>query len=482
MSRIRIPGRKLTACAIVSAATGLLIAVGCADRSPADRATSARQTADRTATSTLEFNDSVADAPTSFPTETQQRETVQPAGTESTKRHVAEARILLGRSAEHLWRLQADDGGWHSEQYGLLRSGQAYTPLVLYTLLSVPEGVYPRPAYAVTRALQFIRDHMSRSGVVGLDDPEAPEYPNYSTAYALQCLVRVGYEGDQLLIDRMRRYLVSEQFCEATGFDPESPVYGGWGFGGRRPPGSSGHMDIAHTRRVLAALRAAGERDEEVFRRAELFLRYVQKDPNDKRPQPNTANEPVIADLGTTFLNSVAYAPLSAGAAMTMLLVGNSTSTFDGGFYFSPVVLSANKGRVTTETAGVPRHFRSYATATCDGLLALWAAGVPLGDDRMVAARRWLAQHPRWDEPEGVPKNQAEPWADAIYFYHLAVRAEAYGTLGWPTNARPELVRLLSAQQRTDGSFANAKSHLMKEDDPMLATTLAVTALVRAAR
>jgi hypothetical protein len=43
-----------------------------------------------------------------------------------------------------------------------------------------------------------------------------------------------------------------------------------------------------------------------------------------------------------------------------------------------------------------------------------------------------------------------------------------------------KLFAVLLPEQRDDGSFANARSALMKEDDPLLATTLSVIALVHA--
>ena len=52
---------------------------------------------------------------------------------------------------------------------------------------------------------------------------------------------------------------------------------------------------------------------------------------------------------------------------------------FDGGFYFSPIVLRANKGRL--DTNGEIPFWQSYATATCEGLLALTAAGVAREDN-----------------------------------------------------------------------------------------------------
>ncbi len=303
---------------------------------------------------------------------------------------------------------------------------------------------------------------------MGISDAEVLEYPNYSTAYALLCLLEAGSADDQPLIRQMTEYLIGEQFCEARGFDLSMPAYGGWGYGGTHPPGETGHMDLAHTRRVIQALRAAitagpalenSDKTESdvaaqihaALGRAELILKLLQKHPSDPRPQPMLEGP-------------LAVAP----------------DAYDGGFYFSPVVLAANKGR--TEGSREPAPWRSYATATCDGLLALLAAGVPVEDERVQSARAWLARHPRVDLPAGVPRapdEHPEPWAEAIRFYHFAVRAEASAALDWPHNWRIQLAQEIVARQQDDGSFVNADSPLMKEDDPLLCTALAVTALAR---
>ncbi len=127
--------------------------------------------------------------------------------------------------------------------------------------------------------------------------------------------------------------------------------------------------------------------------------------------------------------------------------------------------------------SGDPPHFRSYATATCDGLLALLAAGVPRDNERVQSAVDWLERHPRIERPEGIPLDHPEPWHDALHFYHLAVRSEAYAATDWPGDWRQRIRAHLAAQQQADGSFINTRSHLMKEDDPLLATALAVIAL-----
>src|SRR5258708_6568718 len=44
----------------------------------------------------------------------------------------------LRRATEFLWAQQAEDGGFHSKTYGLLKAGQALTPFVLDALLDGP--------------------------------------------------------------------------------------------------------------------------------------------------------------------------------------------------------------------------------------------------------------------------------------------------------------------------------------------------------
>jgi hypothetical protein len=382
-----------------------------------------------------------------------------PGGALAGKPPVApEVQESLRRVCQYLWSQQADDGGWHSGQYAVLRSGQALTPFVLHTLLQVPEDVCPRPDGGVERALEFIRQHVDDRAALGHADPDVLEYPVYSTAYALRCLVDADRPEDHELAKRMRDFLESAQFQESNGFDRENVAYGGWGFDAPLRPGEPGHMDLAHTRRVLEALADFQRSKVEAMmcsirypvaeERSENFLRVVQRHPD-----------------------AIARQPHSHGVDGSEL-----PTPYDGGFYFSPVVLAANKGREEVDD-GMP-FFRSYATATCDGVLALLAAGVSRDDERVVRAARWLKEHGELDHPEGVPIDHPEPWGEAIRFYHYSARAEAYAALDWPGTWREELAAAIAKKQAVDGSFRNTASPLMKEDDPILCSTLAAIAMI----
>lgn len=194
---------------------------------------------------------------------------------------------------------------------------------------------------------------------------------------------------------------------------------------------------------MLQALREAASAHDEPFTKARTFLRLLRKDPSETRQQPR--------------LNAVP----------------DPCRGFDGGFYSSPVILVANKGGETDSCAS----FRSYATATCDGLLALLAAGFGPNDAPVLAARAWLDRHASLDTPEGIPEDDPNQWHRVMFFYHLATRAEVHAATGWPQGTRVRMLELLAERRRPDGSFANPHGALNKEDDPLLATALVVTAL-----
>jgi hypothetical protein len=314
----------------------------------------------------------------------------------------------LERAVRYLWDQQGPDGGFHSATYGLLASGQSLTPFVLGVLLDVPESVMAPSARAVEDALAFIRRHTTSDGVLGVTGEESADYPNYATALAVQALVKAGARGFEPMVGQLRR----QQFSEANGWGATEAPYGGWGMGGpiRRPP-APGHVDLSMTRSVLEALRAAGvPASDPVFERALVYLARSQNR--------------------------------------------------DGGFFFSPVNTQTNKG------GGIASGgFRSYGTATADGLLALRAAGIPESDDRVRRAVGWLEAH---HEPDRVPGLDAGPyagWDTGLRFYYAGV----------VSRAMPHLPVLLPPPE-ADGSFRNP-NNLVKEDDPLIATTFAVEAL-----
>ncbi|MBL9075851.1 MAG: hypothetical protein JNL08_00020 [Planctomycetes bacterium] len=316
------------------------------------------------------------------------------------------------RAAAWLCAQQRADGGWHSEHYAVLRSGQALTPFVLHALLAhgtVPDAV-------LQRGLGCVRRSIAADGSIGYADPDLLEYPVYATALAILVLARVGAAEDAPRIAAMAEWLAAQQLGEARGFAAGDPAYGAFGFGARGlSAGVPGHVDLVHTRFALQALAAAARLDATVRERAFAQLRTLQND--------------------------------------------------DGGFAYSPVVDAANKAGRRPDG-----RFASYATATADGVLALQALGVAAADPRLVAAQGWLRQHASAWRVGGIDTGAAEPWHEALCCYHAMVLAEA-----WPA-ARAELAAMLRGRQHADGRFASTLTSAMKEDDPLLATALVLRA------
>lgn len=365
-------------------------------------------------------------------------------------RDTVEVTTPLQGAVHYLWSRQGPDGGWHSPVHGIMKGGEAHTPFVLFALLQVPESVYPIPRRKKQKALDFIRNHLNTDGVLGLSIPEIPEYPNYATAYALRVFVQNNDPADTDRIKKMKAYLAAQQFTEYRNIEKSHPAYGSWGFGEPEiRPGTTGHLDISHTRKVLQALRASGYTAPSVYQKAQRFLGVLQKD---SLPQPN---------------------PLRYNA---ILEPSQKPVVSDGGFYISPVVYSANKGRIVAETDSSAAYFRSYATATCDGLLALLACNPDLENPAVQKARKWLETHPSLSYDSGIPTDDPEQWQTVLIVYHLWVRSEVYRALHWQGNWQQDILQALSPYQRADGSFANPNGARNKEDDPLLATAMAVMA------
>jgi len=273
----------------------------------------------------------------------------------------------LRSAAQYLWGQQADDGGFHSATYGLLRSGQSLTPFVLGGLLNVPEIVLPAPSGAVDRALEFIKKHTNADGSLGQMDEAAADYPNYATALAVTAMVKTRRSGYQRDIAPMVAQLRAQQFSEENGWKREDAPYGAWGMGGpvHRPP-NAGHVDLSMTRCVLEALRASG-------------------------------------------------VPASDAAVTRALVYLERSQNGDGGFFFSTVNPEINKAGQTNG------RFASYGTATGDGMLALRGTGIPDTDERIVKAAKWLKDHHQPDRVPGFDVAPYRSWGSALRFYYAYV-------------------------------------------------------------
>jgi hypothetical protein len=346
----------------------------------------------------------------------------------------------FAKSVAWLWDQQSPDGAWRSRTHHVLSDGKVLTPYILFYLLQIPADVYTPSRDAIESAVSFIRQEMWRASVESCDSLVLVDYPNYSAAYALRVLVRT--HTDTALQKMIASYLRDQQFIEHRGIGSRNMAYGGWGFG--EPDivlGRHGHVDLSHTRRVVEALMEAGA--EVNTDAVACFLNSVQRHPGDPR-HPARTREAIKLK-------------------------------YDGGFVSSMATTSTNKSTPAILEGSII-YYPSYATATCDGLMALKALGKE-SDQQYDDAEKWLTQYQSIDVVEGLMDDSAASWSQVMHYYHWAVRAEAMMSAGIKGTWKSDLKKALMKEQQADGSYFNPLGGVNKEDDPLMATIFCIQSM-----
>lgn len=326
---------------------------------------------------------------------------------------------VLGRAARWLWDAQSEHGHWRSTMYGPLRSGQSLTPFALEALTRVPSEAMPFPAEKAGLSLGWMKNVRSPDGALGLAG-SAADYPVYASALALSAAHRLNPPRVEILTAPIRRWVEGQQLLDGWS---ELPAHGGFPMGGvsRPAPPIPGHVDLSMTRRAIEGLLAAGvSPDAPSMRAADAFVRRHQ------RP--------------------------------------------DGAFVYS-VEDGLNKGVRIEEGASS----EGYGSATTDGILALLALGATSSDEGVSRAHAWLMEQHRVDENPGVGRAHAR-FGVAMRFYYRAGAGRVFAALGGPEDWDLALFESFREEQRENGSFQSAYV-LQKEDEPVIATGLAITAL-----
>jgi len=358
----------------------------------------------------------------------------------------------MQKSIAWLWAQQSPDGGWHSQTHAVLKDGKALTPYILYHLLQIPEDKFIRPEGGVQRGVEFIQREIRSSMTMGEDSLPRLNYPNYSAAYALKVLCFL--QQDTTLQNLLVGHLLREQFIEQRGITPDNLAYGGWGYG---EPGlpfrEHGHVDVSHTRRIIEALTMKAKAEAKAKETPTVSLSHA-------------------LTLSRFFLQGVQRTPEDSRLYEGCL--SRKDLPYDGGFISSTVTLATNKCEpVLIEGAGY--HYPSYATATCDGFLALNALGMT-DTKAYTDAKNWLEKNQDMSTIEGLSKDDPEQWHEVMHYYHWAVRAEAMTAAGITGPWSKELERMLMIEQQPDGYYINPIGGVNKEDDPLMATIFAVQA------
>jgi hypothetical protein len=333
---------------------------------------------------------------------------------------------FIEKGAAALARLQAADGTWKSLSYPDMKQGPALTALALFTLARLPQTVRSKHEAAVERAQKWLLERLTPDGQVG------EEYPNFTTSFTLRAMMLLKPAGWEEASKRMAGYLVRAQCVGANGWVEAEAGFGGWGLGGTMAGKKEKiRLDISTTRHMLQAL-AAADRISEVRVAARVFVLACQND-----------------------------------------TVSGLDRKDDGGFCYSRANPHQNKADVLTPTK---TGFRSYGTATADGLLALRALGEdPASSFPVRLAREWLEKNFSAQGTPGFSSETREPWDKGLLLYYLYSVSEALRQADSKIQWREPIVERLKAMQAPDGTWTNPVS-IMKEDEPVIATCFALLA------
>jgi len=341
-----------------------------------------------------------------------------------------EVLLALERGLAWLLKQQMPDGGWHSVTYGGLRDGAAVTSLALYTLSLLPDPEKPESKNAVENAGKFLQDGFQNRRTIASPDGSL-DYPTYAAAMIASATRRIPSLGKMLPRERVLEYLIQAQVTTARGFEKESPDYGGWDLLGiEDATGISTGTNVSVTCYALEALA------------------------DDVSPAAKVAR-----DLARQWL------------------LRNQKAAGDGGFTFTAEAMSlSNKAQWRDEQHLRPR---SYGSTTADGIQSLLHCGVEKDDEAVQSAVKWLADHPVVEIVPGFEDLPPElGWRDGLRFYwaQSLSRVLRLLPLAIAEDRADKLARWLVRDQAGGGFWKN-ESARMREDDPLLATCFAITAL-----
>lgn len=366
----------------------------------------------------------------------------------------------LTRANRFLLDRQSKDGAWRSNTYGAFKNGPELTPLVMHTIYYMPQQV-PAARAAWQKGLAYLASFADGEGRLR-EPPGGLTYPVYTSSLAVRAFAYAPSDRPYLTGAREAwlRYLMSFRLGADLGWRPGDTEAGGWGYALRPPrkPASGefrqpfNDSNLSATLFALGALGRGGipidsAEDRRLVAEILAFVKRCQNFPDD----------PATAD-----------------------------SRFDdGGFFMCPTNPVQNKaGPAGVDGAGHSR-FRSYGSTTADGLRALLRLGLPSTHPRVRAAKAWLEQRFTVTTNPGDFVAENEELRDAVYYYyvwslthammHLGGRTieTPHGTVDWAEALSDELLR----RQNQDGSWTN-RFTAAQEDDPLLSTSFAGTALI----
>ncbi|MEZ6016863.1 MAG: hypothetical protein R3F49_17220 [Planctomycetota bacterium] len=355
---------------------------------------------------------------------------------DAARRAEADAAVLKGAR----FLVQASVGGDHARWGAPGKPDAGLSAMVAGALQAVPE---PRPADvqgAIDDVLAWLCSLQHEDGSI-----HTGFLANYVTSAAVLALAR--QEGNEERIARARDFLVKLQADEEEGYSPDSPFYGGVGYG------DDERTDLSNMQSALEALHTAGlPLDDPAWQRAVIFLQRCQN--------RSESNDYAVEQGGVT---------IHAGD--------------DGGGWYAPGMSKAGNIQLPDGTE-VPRSYGSMSYALLRGYVF---SGLKKADPRVQAVWKWLQENYTLDVNPGylTTEDPTEPYRGLFYYFHTMAKAlDLFGEevivdgAGVSHSWRPELAgRLIAMQSKADGSWVNVNAPGWWEGNPVLATAYALISL-----
>ena len=331
-----------------------------------------------------------------------------------------------------IMRQQATDGAWHSEHYGSMKQGAAVTAFTLYSISHLSAESRKPHAAAFKKAVDFLKQGIDKRGCVSAPDGSM-DYPVYSTSLILTVHKKLNIGLTPTQIKNMIQFLLDGQCMEKRGFKPENLNHGGWDIlGPGSTKGKTAGANVSVTYYVLEALSQ--------YQSDDLF--------EDDRIKKSIAAAKVWCDR----------------------IVKTSDK---GGFYFTSEIRSnLNKAGWVTE-----EQPRAYGSATCDGLGILLFTDAKKDAEAVKQTVAWLNANPQIDEVPGFTDEESS-WPSSLRFYYLTALSRSLDHFEPAvTKKRRRAIAQLLVDTQSQSGLWQSEFNQMRENDPLIATSLALIAL-----
>lgn len=345
-----------------------------------------------------------------------------------------EAENAIGKGLTWLANKQQPGGYWAQTEH------PALTAMILTAFQGDPSNFYKRKyEQNIKLGYDYLASNVKPDGSIYVKDLK-----NYNTALSMMAFLVANNTAYEPILKNGRKFLISQQDDFGDKGMGDHPLDGGMGYSG-----SYKNSDINNTTLALEALH---------------YTRYLKSD---------VANDPETKDLN--------WKAAAQFISRTQNLQGTNDQPFasndpdnKGGFVYFPE--NSMAGQTTLPDGKVV--YRSYGSASYNGLLSLTYAQVDVKDPRVKAVLDWLNRNYSLEENPGMGQ------AGLFYYYHMMAKGLSLAGVdtltlkdGKKLKWRPALAKRLLDLQASDGSWVNQQNGRFWERDPHLVTAHAILTL-----